>query len=44
LSGTSDDLTGPSDEVAGEEIERPSLTDELIGLLSSKVVGQAHAL
>ncbi len=39
-----DDATGAKDVVTGDHIERPSRTDELIGLLSSKVVGQAHAL
>lgn len=36
----------PGDRVApkGGRANRPSRTDELIGLLSSKVVGQAHAL
>ena len=44
MSGTSDDVTEPVDVMPGDEVAPPTRTDELIGLLSSKVVGQAHAL
>ncbi len=44
MSGISDDAKGSRDEVPDDRVGGPSRTDELIGLLSSKVVGQAHAL
>ena len=44
MSGTDDEATERVEVTPGDEIVRPSRTDELIGLLSSKVVGQAHAL
>ena len=44
MSGTSDEVTEPIDVTPGDDVQGASRTDELIGLLSSKVVGQAHAL